>query len=158
MWRAFTKDGQHLFEGKHGRPVEMGTNNELIAIAEEENHHNVMVLLEHGIIALEYEGFEFENAKLIVKNPKVILNICEETLIVSDLKEIERVWHNKEEGWFSDIEHPLIWRPIWFSRVFPMQGQSVKVIGAQTTLPEVHGGQNVKKMISLFPDGRLGIS
>lgn len=167
MWRAFTKDGQHLFEGKHGRPIEAGNNGELVAICEEENHHQILVDLIHGVIIIGYDGVEIseETKTLQVNGPKLFIWIADETNIVGDLKEVVRKEvtpppeEEFKEGWYSETEYPLIWRPIWFTRhVIGAVTTQVRVIGAQTTLPEMYGGHNVKKMVMLYDDGRIGIS
>lgn len=56
----------------------------------------------------------------------------------------------------TDYETPITWRPIWFTRM--TNGVPTKVIGAQTTTPDSYGARNVKMMVSLFVDGRVGIS
>lgn len=56
----------------------------------------------------------------------------------------------------TDILHELEWRPIWFNR-HSLPGGVTHVIGAQVTLPALQGGKNLKKLVSLFEDGRIGI-
>jgi hypothetical protein len=49
-----------------------------------------------------------------------------------------------------------VWRPIWFTRV--TNGTILtKIVGLQTTLGVPYKRKNIKKMISLFEDGRVGI-
>lgn len=56
----------------------------------------------------------------------------------------------------TDILIPLVWRPIWFIR-HTLPGGDCKVIGAQVTLPESQGSRNIKKLVTIFEDGRIGI-
>lgn len=92
-------------------------------------------------------------------NPKIVMYICDETTIVGELLHQEQSsmdsYGNAVEGYVYQTYIPLTWRPIWFTRV--TNGVPTKVIGAQTTLPKEFGGKNVKKMISIFDNGALGI-
>lgn len=184
-WRAITREGEELTEEKHGRPVAAGDEGKLLVIAQEDFGHNVAVDLTSGIIFIDYESLSIQNGTLELVNDKFRFWICEETNIVGEMfhlaQEIvyardenrRRVIHKCDEdneyfrshascddkGRFiqvrNDLLTPLLWRPIWFTRW--TNGVPVKVIGAQTTLPEMQGGKNVKKMVSIFSDGRIGI-
>lgn len=59
--------------------------------------------------------------------------------------------------WRNDHTWRLTWRPIWFTR-HTTGIPSIKVIGAQTTLPEVNNNANLQRMVCLYADGRIGIS
>lgn len=168
-WIAITKDGETLREETHGRPVLAGEEGKLLVIAQEDYGHSVAVDLINGIIALDYKSLGLQNNTVELDSPQSMLWICDETTIVGELAEYDYRMDdfidesgNKiitSDGTFfqvkTDILTPLIWRPIWFSRV--TNGVPTKVIGAQTTLPVEQGGGNVKKMVSLFVDGRIGI-
>lgn len=168
-WRAFTKDGIILNEEEHGRPVQAGEEGNLLAISQEDYGRTVAVDLVNGVIAIDYQRIGIQNSQLEIENPKFIFWICEETNIIGEFRHLrqEIVWARDENGKRlrdangngyqvrNDILTPLLWRPIWFTR-FTM-GQPTKVIGAQTTTPELQGSRNVKKMVSIFIDGRIGI-
>lgn len=152
----------------HSRPVERGNNNELLCIAQEDFGYKVLVDLKNGVIILGYAEVRYQNGTLEIIQPGHILWICEETNIVGDYKHLkqELVYERDAEGKRvlvdgkynkvrNDILTDLIWRPIWFTRT--TNGVPTKVIGAQTTTPKLQGEKNVKKLVSLFADGRLGI-
>lgn len=169
-WKAIYRTGNRIIsedDPGQGRPVDDGNNEKLSVIAQEDFGHKVAIDLVNGVVALEYETLGIQNGSVEV-NPRVMLWICEETNIVGELRERKTLFHPKRENGHivrdenkrkvmlkTDYEYPLIWRPIWFTRY--TNGVPAKVIGAQTTLPEGFGGRNIKKMITLFSDGRLGI-
>jgi hypothetical protein len=168
-WIAITKTGELLREEDGiGRPVEAGNNGELIVIAQSDFGHNVAVDLRDGSVYLEYETIGVQNGTPEIANSKIVFYICEETNIVGEYKHLtqEIVDARDENGrkilhegrYFkvrNDILTDLIWRPIWFTRV--IGGVPTKIIGAQTTTPDMQGARNVKKLISIFADGKLGI-
>lgn len=169
-WRAITKDGEELYEATHARPVQAGEEGNLLVIAQEDYLHSVAVDLINGIVIIDYDSLGVQNGDIEISGGKLRFLICDETNIVGEFKHLEqkiedlrdedgrRVLH---DGRYvkvrTDILHPLVWRPIWFSRHISALPAPVKVIGAQVTLPKDQGGKNVKKMISLFPDGQIGI-
>lgn len=138
-----------------GRPVQAGENGELVVIAQEDFGHKVAIDLVNGVIALDYESFELKDGGLDLTNVRTFLSICEgETNIIGEYR--HRIATEPDEKGNYTIEYPpLLWRPIWFTRF--TNGVPTKVIGAQTTTPELNGSRNVKKMIAIFADGRLGI-
>jgi hypothetical protein len=153
-----------------GRPVAKGEEGSLAIIAQEDFGHKVAVDLFNGVIAIDYDDLNVaEDGRIGLENPKATLWICDETNIAGDLFYLEQEFipYEDEKGRRfvnndgsqvtvrNDILTPLIWRPIWFTRI--TSGVPAKVIGAQTTLPPEFGGKNVKKMITLYHDGRLGI-
>lgn len=167
-WRAVTKDGEELREETHGRPVQAGEEGNLLVIAQEDFGHNIAIDLIHGVIALDYNSMSVQNGTIELTDTKNFIHICDETSIVGELFHLEQefVDYRDESGRKvirdgeyvkvrNDLLTPLTWRPIWFTRY--TNGIPTKVIGAQTTLPKEYGGKNVKKMISIFADGRLGI-
>jgi len=170
-WLAISKNLEKFWEddGVHGRPVDAGEEGKLLIIAQEDFGHKVAVHLLTGTIFLDYENIEIQNGTVDIQNDKVRFVICDETNIAGDFAELtqELVYLRDDygrkvllnDGRFAqvrnDILTPLLWRPIWFTRW--TNGMPTKVIGAQTTLPKEQGGKNVKKMISIFADGRLGI-
>lgn len=153
-WTSLSRTGEILVEGTHGRPVAAGEEGSLRAIFQEDYGHKVAIDLIGGVIIIDYESWELQNDTLGFANPQTVLYICDDTLIGADLFNVRRYRPNKE-GWYKNKVTPIVWRPIWFSRV--INGEYTKVIGAQTTTPKVHGKHNVKKMVMLFPDGRIGI-
>ena len=174
-WRAITKDGEMLSEETHGRPVQAGEDGNLAVIAQEDYGHRIAIDLINGIIAFEYDRIGVQNGTVELDNPKYFMWICDDTVLLSDVFPTEHILHPSKEGEIvhSTIQHRLQWRPIWFSRV--TNGIPTKIIGAQTTVPRPYerkststhpraskklpktGSRNVKKMIMLFPDGRVGI-
>lgn len=153
MWKALYKDGTLLEEGEVGRPVQAGEEGLLAMVAQEDYGHNIAIDLVNGVILFDYTQFGMQNGTVEI-NPKYAISICEETNIVGELFGIKKGEPDKD-GWFSQEIEPIIWRPIWFTRY--TNGVPTKVIGAQATLPEEYGGRNVKKLVSLFEDGRVGI-
>ena len=139
--------------------MEQGEQGNLLVIAQEDYLHSVAVDLVNGKILLGYEELSVtEDGQVNIKNPKYIISICDETNRVHDL------FHTKEtkpdaEGNVYRTYTPIEWRPIWFTRntLSPLGLISVKVVGAQTTLPKEFGGKNVKKLVSIFPDNTIGI-
>lgn len=169
-WRAITKEGAELREEVDGRPVKMGEEGGLLVIAQEDYLHSVAVDLVNGIIAIDYEHLGIQNGTIELVNDKIRLWICDETSFVSEYMHLDRKFEFArdengrkilQDGKYvkvrNDYQTPLTWRPIWFSRHISTVPAPIKVIGAQTTLPKEMGGKNIKKMISLFPDGRIGI-
>ena len=171
MWKAFYKSGLVQTEDDPGvgRPVQAGEDGELLCIAQEDFGHKVAIDLINGTVCLEYDSIGIQNGTIELSNPGVIFSICEETNIVGDYKHLKQEfvdWRDEdgrkilsEDGRYTkvrnDILTDLIWRPIWFTRT--TSGVPAKVIGAQTTTPEIQGSKNIKKLIILFSDGRLGI-
>ena len=176
-WKAITKDGFLLAELNEdgsptglGRPVQAGQDGQLALVAEEDFGHKIAIDLNNGIVAIDYQRIGVQNGTIELDSPLVILNICEETSIVGDMRHLHQVFNpDKDENGEikkddngetiyarTDYMMPLIWRPIWFIRHINTYG-TIKIIGAQTTLPASQGGTNIKKLISIFEDGRLGI-
>jgi hypothetical protein len=168
-WRAITRNFEELSEETHGRPVQAGEEGSLLVIAQEDFGRSVAVDLVNGLIAIDYERLGIQNETVELVNDKFRFLICEETNIAGEFMHLEQkvdFLHDEygrriigPDGRFqkvrNDILTPLIWRPIWFTRW--TNGVPVKVIGAQTTLPESQGNKNVKKMVIIYPDGRIGI-
>lgn len=168
-WRAITRNFEELREDEHARPVQAGDEGSLLVIAQEDFGHSVAVDLVNGLIAIDYDYLGIQNNSIELANDKFRFLICDETNIAGEFMHLtqELVDFRDENGRRvlgpdgryqkvrNDILTPLIWRPIWFTRW--TNGVPVKVIGAQTTLPEIQGGKNVKKMVMLYPDGRIGI-
>lgn len=175
-WISINRDGEILREETHGRPVQAGEEGKLLVIAQEDFGHKVAVDLNNGVIAIDYDSLGIQNGTVEIANPKLMFWICEETTIVGELAhyKAELVPQKDEKGKLvyerdsegkkiynkpvmvrNDILTPLTWRPIWFTR--NTNGIPTKIIGAQTTLPEMQGSKNVKKLVSLFADGRIGI-
>jgi hypothetical protein len=153
-WTAYNKDGTVLNEGEHGRPVQAGEDGQLRFITQEDYGHKVALDLERGVILLDYEAVDAQGGNIAVANARSIIYVCDETSIVGDLFKLHKTKPNKE-GWFKQKAIPFTWRPIWFTR--HINNDAVKVVGLQTTLGTPYKRKNVKKLISLFPDGRLGI-
>lgn len=175
-WIAITKDKQVLQEDIDGRPVQRGEDGELLFIFQQDFGHKVGVDLVEGIIHIDFDDFEIQD-RVYVHNPKLSFYICEETNIVGEYKHLTQTfeWARDENGKRlrrqenvndpnskmvgfkvrTDTLIPIIWRPIWFTRW--TNGIPTKVIGAQTTTPDLQGARNVKKLVSLFADGRIGI-
>lgn len=174
-WIALYHDGTIKREEANepsGRP--MYDDDKIRAIAQIDYLNSVAVDLRDGIIYFGFETMTLQDGVLEFDRIIGVLQICEETTIIGDLKhirsELEPQFNedgtpkmNTADGTQvqlkTDYETPIQWRPIWFSRVImsPLGNVIVKVIGCQTTTPEVYGGRNIKKLISLFPDGRVGI-
>ena len=166
-WIAITKKGEIIREDDNlvGRPVDAGNNGELLIAAQEDYGHKVAVDLINGIIAIDYERLGVQNGTIELDSPKLTFAINDETNIAGDLFHIEHTYvpAKAEDGSDSYVRNdhvtPLTWRPIWFTRhtSTPVGAFAIKVIGAQTTLPKENNEKNLKKLICLYPDGRIGI-
>lgn len=164
-WKAITKDLELLTELHEdgsgtglGRPVDAGNNNELLAVMQESYGHSVYVDLTNGILVLDYSAVGIQNGTIEVHNPRTILAICDETTIVGELQHSFPTDPDEGGNFFTTFE-PLIWRPIWFMRhIDSLPGGPIQVMGAQTTLPNEYNNRNIQKIVSLYPDGRVGIS
>jgi len=176
-WRAIYKDGTIKNEDdlneegtqKWGRPVDDGEAGKLLVIAQESNGHNVAVDLVHGYIVIDYTQLSVQNGSLELAGPFPPIWLCDETNIVGELAHHEERFYDArdednrrilQDGRFvkvkDDIYTPVIWRPIWFTRL--TNGTPTYVIGAQTTLPKEQGGKNYKRMVNIFEGGRIGIT
>lgn len=153
-WISISKDGEILQEGEVGRPVEQGEEGKLAVIAQEDFGHKVAIDLNNALIAIDYDTLGVQNGTIELTGNPTFLYICDDTNIGGDLFGITTT-EPDENGWFNNIINPIIWRPIWFTRV--TMGVPTKVIGAQATMPPEYGGHNVQVQIMLFSDGRLGI-
>jgi hypothetical protein len=169
-WIAVTQEDKVLQEDKDGRPMELGSNGGLKLIAQEDFGHSAAIDLIDGVIYIDYETPLVQDGIIGVRNPKVALCICDDVNIVGEYKHLTQkfffVRNEEDTAWLrgedgekikrrNDILTPLIWRPIWFTRW--TNGVPTKIIGAQTTTPEVQGATNVQKKVSFYIDGRLGI-
>lgn len=155
-WFSISKKGKILREDQDGRPVKAGEDGELAFIGQEDYGHKVGVDLLGGNIIIDWEGdINVQNGTIEIGDSKTIFTICDETNIVGDLVDVVAITEPDINGWYQNVINPIPWRPIWFSRV--TNGIPTKVIGAQATLPEQYGGKNIKKLVSLFVDGRIGI-
>jgi hypothetical protein len=161
-WLAITRNYELLRENNEdgtssgqGRPVDAGNNNELLIIGDSEYGHSVAVDLVNGMIAIDWTNFGIQNETVEI-DPKIVFAICEETNIIGEYQHRTES-EVAEDGGYTIEYSPMIWRPIWFKRMISTLPGPVIVIGAQTTLPVEYGGRNIKKLVSLFPDGRLGI-
>lgn len=155
-WIAVYRNGKIEKEDDPGvgRPVQAGENGELMAIAQEDYGNKVAIDLINGIILIGYDAITVQNGTVEVQNPKTFLRICEETNIVGDYRHRTETEPDGAGNYTIDY-HSLVWRPIWFSRI--TNGVATKIIGTQTTTPTLQGEKNVKKLISLFSDGTVGI-
>jgi hypothetical protein len=153
-WIAVQKSGEILREGEHGRPVQAGEEGNLLFIFQEDAGQKIAVDLINGVIIIGYDDWYLNNGSVELSNPVTVMHICDETNIVGYLFHTEST-EPDEKGDYANTYIPLTWRPIWFTR--STAGQPTKVIGAQTTLPKEYGGRNVKKMVSIFEWGALGI-
>jgi len=153
-WTAYYPDGTKLSEEADGRPVQDGQDGKLSLITQEDYGHKIAIDLINGIVYMDYEYLDIQNGTFGVANPRFMFFVCDETNIAAELFDVQAS-EPDAEGWFQNTIIPLQWRPIWFTRI--TNGVPAKVIGLQTTLPEGFGGKNVKKMITLFIDGRVGI-
>ena len=165
-WIAITRKGEILREEDGiGRPVDAGNNGELLIVAQEDYGHKVAVDLINGAIALDYESLGVQNGTIELDSPKLIFMINDETNIAGDLFHISHTYEPVKAADGSDSfvrnDHvtPLTWRPIWFTRhtSTAVGAFAVKVIGAQTTLPKENASKNIKKLVCLYEDGRIGI-
>jgi len=109
----------------------------------------------NGVVIIGYDAWNIQNGTVEIQNPRTVLYLCEETNVVGELMNIEPS-EADAKGDYVNTFIPLQFRPIWFTRV--TAGVPAKIIGLQTTTPEEYGGRNVKMLISLFSDGRMGIS
>lgn len=164
-WVAITQDYKLLqeedgiteFNPGGGRPVAMGNKNKLRVVGASAYGHSVAVDLLNGVIALDYTRIGVQNETIELENVKNFIAICDETAIVGEMKK-RKATIPDEDGNYYMTYTDLIWRPIWFNRMISTLPGPVVVIGAQTTLPKDQGGRRIKKLVSLFPDGRIGIS
>lgn len=177
-WRSISKTGELRYEGHEnpelgGRPVAQGEEGNLLFIEQNDYGHRVGIDLRAGIIIIDYEGdITIQNGTLEIQGtPKAVLWVAEDTSIVGEMAHVNHVYELKRDEKGRKIHDdngklvqtrtdnltPLTFRPIWFSRHISNLPAPVKVIGVQTTLPELQGGGNVKKMVMIYPDGRLGI-
>lgn len=177
-WRSISKIGEVRYEDHEnpelgGRPVAQGEEGNLLFIEQNNYGHRVGIDLIRGIILIDYENdVTVQNGTLEISSPKTVLWLCEETSFIGEMAHLEFKYDLKrdergrkvhdEKGQLvktrTDILTPLTFRPIWFSRHISTLPAPVKVLGLQTTLPEIQGGGNIKLMISLYSDGRIGIS
>jgi len=152
-WLAITKDFKILREEDGitednpggGRPVELGNTGGLRLCAVEGNGHKVAVDLINGVIAVDYDRLGVQNETI------------EQTNIVGEFKHRKTTRPDKAGNFFITYED-MVFRPIWFTRNISTLPGPVLVVGAQTTTPKEQGRRNIKKIVSLFPDGRVGIS
>lgn len=164
-WIAITRENKILREEDGitennpggGRPVEAGNNNELIAIGIKEYGHSVAIDLVNGVVAIGWDDMSVQNGTVELHNIKFMFTICEETNIVGEFKHRKTTKPDKK-GDYLITYSDMIFRPIWFMRHISTLPAPVHVIGVQTTTPREQGKRNIKKVISLFPDGRIGIS
>lgn len=155
-WEAYYKDGSTLREEDgHGRPVQDGNDGLLATIVQRDYGHNIAIDLSNGIIFIDFDSMELQNGVFYVVNPKSHFWITDETNTVGAMQFVRHLTEPDEQGWVEQEIYSPVWRPIWFTRY--TNGDPTKVIGAQTTLPEEQGNKNIKKMVSLFSDGRLGV-
>jgi hypothetical protein len=153
-WTAIKKSGEVLREETHGRPVQEGEEGQLKFIFQEDFGNKVGIDLINGVIIFGYDSWGFQGDDVEIYGPRTIIVICDETTIVGEIGDIEQT-EPDENGTVINTFIPLIWRPIWFTRY--IGGEPTKVVGAQTTLPQMYGGRNVKKLVSIFNNGKLGI-
>jgi hypothetical protein len=157
-WEAYYRDGTVLREEDGvGRPVNDGEEGNLAIIAQKDFGHYVGVDLDHGIIFIDLEKIERQGDDWYFVNFRSYFWITEETNTVGAMEFMVPPTPD-EAGWYIPEYYHCTWRPIWFTRV--TNGDPTKVIGCQTTLPDENevSGKNVKKLICLFSDGRLGIN
>lgn len=163
-WFAITKDFKILRESEGitkdnpggGRPVALGNEDGLRVCGASAYGHTVAIDLINGVIALDFDNLGIQNETIEI-NPKVAFSICEETNVVGEFKH-RKTTKPKKNGDYLITYEDMIFRPIWFNRIISTLPGPVVVIGAQTTTPREQGKRNIKKIISLFPDGRIGIS
>jgi hypothetical protein len=153
-WVAIDKTNQVLREETHGRPVQAGEEGNLKFILQEDFNQKVAVDLINGVIIIGYDDWGIQNDTVEIHNPRTVFYICDETNIIAELMDMQTS-EPDQKGNVINTFIPLVWRPIWFTRV--SAGQPTKVIGAQTTLPKDYGSKNVKKLVSIFQSGALGI-
>jgi hypothetical protein len=123
---------------------------------QEDFGRKVGIDLLNGVIIIDYDdwGFNPNDGSVELYNPKTVFHICDETNILTGMFDIIPSETDNKGNYTNDLV-PLLWRPIWFTRI--TNGIPTKVIGAQTTLPSNYGSKNIKKMISIFDSGALGI-
>lgn len=156
-WFSIDKEDNILREETDGRPVQAGEEGKLKFIGQEDFGHKVGIDLVAGVIILDYDEINIQNGTIEIHNPRSIIYLCDETNIIGELLDVKRArGRPTKEGVVRQTITPMEWRPIWFTR--HTNENITKVIGAQTTLTKHFGGKNIKKMISLFEDGRVGIS
>lgn len=163
-WIAITRDYKILREEEGitednpggGRPVQLGIDNELLIVGAQAYGNSVAVDLVNGQVAIGWDTIGVQNGTIEI-NPKFVFSLCEETNILGEYQHTKKTKPDKAGNYFIDYQ-PMIFRPIWFNRVISTLPAPVVVIGAQVTTPKEQGRKNIKKMVSLFPDGRLGIS
>lgn len=153
-WIAYTREGEILEESQHARPVQAGEEGKLLAIAQEDAGRKVAIDLTGGIVFIDYDTIGVKDGYLEVAGFKTMFYICSETIRIAEMFEMD-LGEIDEQGWQLQYITPLVWRPIWFTRW--ANGIPAKVIGAQVTLSRDYGSKNVKKMITIFPDGTIGI-
>jgi hypothetical protein len=169
------------------RPVQDGQDGKLIIVAQEDYGHSVAIDLVNGLVALEYTHLGVQNGTIEISASVIFAICDETNVVgeFKELDQTFEPWYkcseNDDEG--STLQEPcpnghqrhpvlhedgsqamvrtdtlseLKWRPIWFTR-HTVPGGVTKVIGAQVTLPESQGNKNIKKLISIFEDGRIGI-
>jgi len=154
-WLAINKTDQILREDQDGRPVQQGEEGNLKFILQEDFNQKVAVDLINGVVIIGYDDWGIQNGTVEIHNPRTVLYLCEETNVVGELMNIEPSEADAKGDYVNTITL-LQFRPIWFTRV--TAGIPAKIIGLQTTTPKEYGGRNVKMLISLFSDGRIGIS
>ncbi len=156
-WFSIDHDDNFLREETDGRPVQAGEEGLLKFIGQEDFGHKVGIDLVAGVILFDYDEISTQNGTVEVHNPRSVLYICDETNIIGDLVDVSRArGRPTKEGVVRQNIKTFHWRPIWFTRHTPFG--FMKVIGAQTTLSKTYGGKNLKKLVTLFEDGRIGIS
>lgn len=154
-WYSIDREGVILREETDGRPVQAGEEGKLRFIGQEDFGHKVAIDLLNGIIFIDYKDISYQNGTIAIEPPYMVIYACDDTNVLGDLYDIKKS-DPDADGWFDQEIVPLLFRPIWFTR--HTNEHQTKVIGLQVTLPEGFGGHNVKKMVSLFSDGRIGIS
>lgn len=163
-WFAITKELKILQENDGitednpggGRPVDLGNEGGLLLAGYRGYGHSVAVDLINGILFLDYDFIKLQNNSLEI-NARTVLYMCEETNILGEYKHRKTTKPRKNGDYFITYD-PMIFRPIWFNRHISTLPGPVYVMGAQTTTPSSEGKRNIKKMVSLYPDGRVGIS
>lgn len=164
-WIAITKQHQFLREEDGiteanpggGRPVQLGIDGGLIVAGDEAYGHKIAVDLVGGVVAIDYDTIGVQNGTIELSGAKLVFSICDETNIVGEFQHIKTTKPDKAGNYLITYE-PMVFRPIWFRRNISTLPGPVIVIGAQTTTPKGQGKKNIKRMVSLFPDGRIGIS
>ena len=154
-WIAIDKEDKILREDQDGRPVQQGEEGNLKFILQEDFGHKVAIDLINGVVILGYSEWGIQNGTVEIHDPRAVIHVCEETNVMADLMHTIAS-EPDNQGNFTSTFTPLTWRPIWFTRV--SAGVPAKVIGLQTTTPKEYGERNIKCMVSLFSDGRIGIS